>query len=113
MWQTGSSPREIARKFEFPPILTALMVLEQRKISRKQFWKMINELDSVKDRRLRREIDEGNRADIVYSTQGSARQYAPGPWGEAKLPTWLAARSPQYEKAQDHPSQYDKTPRKH
>src|SRR2546422_992012 len=38
MWQNGSSLLEIARKFEFPPILTALMVLEQRKISRKQYW---------------------------------------------------------------------------
>src|SRR5881397_798282 len=76
MWQNGSSLLEIARKFEFPPILTALMVLEQRKISRKQFWKMINELDSVKDRRLRRELDDVNRADIVYSPEGSARRRA-------------------------------------
>src|SRR5207244_10163522 len=49
MWQNGESLLGIARKFEFPPILTALMVLEQRKISRKQLWKMINELDRVKD----------------------------------------------------------------
>jgi len=110
MWQNGSSLLEIARKFEFPPILTALMVLEQRKISRKQFWKMINELDSVKDRRLRRELDEVNRADIVYSTQGSARQYARGRWGEAKLHTWLDARSLQYETEKDLRSKYDKTP---
>src|SRR2546428_1340463 len=110
MWQNGSSLLEIARKFEFPPILTALMVLEQRKISRKQFWKMINELDSVKDRRLRRELDEGKRPDIVYSPQGSAPQYAPGRWGEAELPTWLDAPRPQYETGKDLPSQYDKTP---
>src|SRR3989442_3435311 len=110
MGQNGSSLLEIARKFEFPPILTALMVLEQRKISRKQFWKMINELDSVKDRRLRRELDEVNRADIVYSTQGSARQYASGRWGEAKLHTWLDARSLQYETEKDLRSKYDKTP---
>src|SRR2546425_9634294 len=53
MWQNGSSLLGIARNVEFPPILTALLVLEQRKISRKQLWKMINELDSVKERRLR------------------------------------------------------------
>jgi len=110
MWQNGSSLLEIARKFEFPPILTALMVLEQRKISRKQFWKMINELDSVKDRRLRRELDDVNRADIVYSPEGSARQYARGRWGEAKLHTWLDARSLQYETEKDLRAKYDKTP---
>src|SRR5947199_6486885 len=93
MWQNGSSLLEIARKFEFPAILTALMVLEQRKISRKQFWKMINDLDSVKDRRLRRELAEVNRADIVYSPEGSARQYARGRWERGEAP--YVARRPQ------------------
>src|SRR3989454_1869690 len=110
MWQPGTSPGEIAGRFEFPAILTALMVVEQRKISRKQFWKMINELDTVKDRRLRRELDEGNRADNVYSTQGSARQYARRPGGEAERHTWLDARSPAYEKEKNLPAKYDKTP---
>src|SRR5207245_8966129 len=110
MWQNGERLLGIARKFEYPPILTALMVLEQRKISRKQFWKMINELDGVKDRRLRQELAEVNRADIVYSPEGSARQYARGRWGEAKLQTWLNARSLQYETEQDLRAQYAKKP---
>jgi len=54
MWQNGTSLLEIARQFDFPPILTALMVLEQRRISRKSFWKMINDINAVKDKRLRR-----------------------------------------------------------
>src|SRR5437867_11342118 len=49
MWQNGESLLGRARKFEIPPMLTALMVLEQRKMSRKQFWKRMNELDRVKD----------------------------------------------------------------
>jgi len=110
MWQNGSSLLEIARKFEFPPILTALMVLEQRKISQKQFWKMINDLASVKDRRLRRELEDVNRTDIVYSPGGSARQYARGRWGEAKLHTWLDARGLVYETEKDLRAKYDKTP---
>src|SRR2546428_4299969 len=97
MWQNGESLWGIARKFEFPPILTALMVLEQRKISRKQFWKMINDLDSVKDRRLRSELDEGNRSDIVYSTHDSSRQDAPGQGRDARHHTWHAASRLQYE----------------
>ena len=110
MWQNGTSLLEIARRFDFPAILTALMVLEQRRISRKNFWKMINDIDSVKDRRLRRELDEVNRADIVYSPGGTARQYARGRWGEAKLHTWLNARGLQYETEKDLRAKYDKTP---
>src|SRR5438093_13077892 len=110
MWQNGESLLGIARKFEFPPILTALMVLEQRKISRKQFWKMINELDSVKDRRLRQELAEVNHADIVYSPEGTARQYARGRWGEAKLQAWLNAKGLEYRTEKDLRAEYDKTP---
>ena len=110
MWQNGTSLLEIARRFDFPPILASLMVLEQRKISRKNFWKMINDLGAVKDRRLRRELEEVNAADIVYSPSGSDRQYARGRWGEAKLHTWLDARSLQYETEKDLRAKYDKTP---
>jgi hypothetical protein len=110
MWQNGTSLLEIAHRFDFPAILTALMVLEQRKISRKNFWKMINDVDSVKDRRLRKELEEVARADIVYSPEGSARQYARGRWGEAKLHTWLDGQGLQYETEKDLRSKYDKTP---
>src|SRR5712692_4425151 len=110
MWQNGTSLLEIARRFDFPPILASLMVLEQRKISRKNFWKMINDLGAVKDRRLRRELEDVNAADIVYSPSGSDRQYARGRWGEAKLHTWLDARGLQYETEQGRRAKYDKTP---
>lgn len=110
MWQNGTSLLEIARRFDFPPILTALMVLEQRKVSRKNFWKMINDLDSVRDRRLRTELQEVARADIVYSPEGSARQYARGRWGEAKLHTWLRAQGLEFETEKDLRAKYDKTP---
>ncbi len=110
MWQNGTSLLEIARRFDFPPILASLMVLEQRKISRKNFWKMINDLGAVKDRRLRRELEDVNAADIVYSPSGSDRQYARGRWGEAKLHTWLDARGLQYETEKDLRAKYDKTP---
>jgi len=110
MWQNGASFVDIARKFEFPPILTALMILEQRKVSRKQFWKMIADLQSVKDRRLRRELEETCSADIVYSPEGTARQYARGRWGEAKLHAWLDSRGLTYETERDLRAKYDKTP---
>lgn len=110
MWQQGDSLVSIARKFEFPPILTSLMVLEQRKTPRKQFWKMIRDLDGVRDRRLRRELAEVVAADIIYSPQGSARQWARGKWGEHKLEAWLDERSLEYETEKDLKAKYDKTP---
>lgn len=110
MWQNGMRVTEIARRFEFPPILAALMILEQRKVSRKQFWKMIADLDNVRDKRLQRELREACRADIVYSPEGTARQYARGRWGEAKLHKWLGERGLKYETEKELRARYDKTP---
>src|SRR2546428_8263742 len=106
----GGSVVVLARTPDRPPSLTPLMRLEQGRTRRKQSWKMINKRDGFKDRRLRQELADVNRADIVYSPEGSARQYARGRWGEAKLQTWLNARSLQYETEKDLRAKYDKTP---
>ena len=109
-WQHGKSFVDIAREFDFPPILTALMILEQRKVNRKQFWKMLSDLDRVQDRRLRKELADAGKTDIVYSTEGTARQYARGRWGEAKLQAWLKAKGLEYRTEKDLRAEYDKTP---
>lgn len=110
MWQRGRSIVEIARKFEFPPVLTALMILEQQKIPRKRFWRYLSDLSSVEDRRLRRELNAACKADLVYSPQGTEMQYARGRWGEAKLQAWLNERGIQYRTEKSLRSEYDKTP---
>ena len=109
-WQHGKSFTDIARAFDFPPILTALMILEQRKVNRKQFWKMLSDLDRVQDRRLRKELADAAKTDIVYSQEGTARQYARGRWGEAKLATWLKGKGLEYRTEKDLRAEYDKTP---
>ena len=109
-WQSGASFVEIARRFAFPPILAALMILEQRKVSRKQFWKYLADLSAVPDDRLRQELAAACHADIVYSPDGTARQYARGRWGEAKLHAWLKARALEFRTEKDLRREYDKTP---
>ena len=109
-WQHGKSFVHVAREFDFPPILAALMILEQRKVNRKMFWKMLSDLNRVSDLRLRKELAEASRTDIVYSQEGTARQYARGHWGEKKLQTWLNARGLEYRTEKDLRAEYDKTP---
>jgi len=109
-WQQGSSFVELARRFDFPPILAALMILEQRKVNRKTFWKMLSDLDRVQDRRLRKDLADACKVDIVYSPEGTARQYARGRWGESKLGAWLKERGLEYRTEKDLRAEYDKTP---
>lgn len=109
-WQNGASFVEIAKRYNFPAVLGALMILEQRKVPRKQFWKYLADLNAVPDRRLRRELADACAVDIVYSPDGSARQYARGRWGEAKLQAWLKARGLEFRTEKDLRKEYDKTP---
>src|SRR3989304_8805999 len=60
-WQHGHSFVEVADRFHFPPILAALMILEPRKISRKQFWKMLGDLSKVPERRLAQDLAQACR----------------------------------------------------
>ena len=110
MWRTGQSFVDIARRLEFPPTLTALMILEQQKVPRKQFWRYISDPTKVGDPKLRRELEEVARADIIYSPEGSAKQYERGRWGEEKLFEWLNARGIEYRTEKDLRRQYEKTP---
>src|SRR3989449_4208228 len=110
MWREGTPLVEIARRHKFPPTLAALMILEQQKIPRKQFWRYITDPTKVGDPRLRTELAEVARADIIYSPEGSAKQYERGRWGEAKLEKWLDGRGIEYRTEKDLRKQYDKTP---
>lgn len=111
MYAHGQSFTEISRKFDdFPPVLTAMFVLEQRKVNRKQFWKYLADLKSVRDGRLRRDLEDAIAHDIVYSPEGTARQYARGRWGESKLQSWLNQRGLDYRTEKQLRAEYDKTP---
>ncbi len=110
MWRTGQSFVEIAQRLRFPPTLAALMILEQQKVPRKQFWRYITDPTKLHDPKLRRELEEVARADIVYSPEGSAKQYERGRWGEAKLFKWLDERGIEYRTEKDLRREYDKTP---
>jgi len=109
-WRNGMSFVDIAGSMNFPSTLTALMILEQQNVPRKQFWRYISDPTTVRDPKLRRELEEVSRADIVYSPEGSAKQYERGRWGEAKLFQWLDERGIEYRTENDLRKQYEKTP---
>src|SRR3972149_2103013 len=109
-WQTGAPFVDIASRLNFPATLTALMILEQQNVPRKQFWWYITDPTTVRDPKLRRELEEVSRADIIYSPEGSAKQYERGRWGESKLFKWLDERGIEYRTEKDLRKQYEKTP---
>ncbi len=109
-WKNGASFVALARRQGFPPILMALIVLEEDRVSRRQFWKILSGLDEQEDDRLKRELLEACQEDLVYSPAGTEKQYERGAWGEERLWSWLQAEGIAYRSEEELRAQYEKTP---
>ncbi len=46
-WNHGLTLLEVARKWNFPPILTGLMIYQVSGRSKKQFWNMVRNVDTI------------------------------------------------------------------
>ncbi len=110
LWQEGETFVEIGRRLDFPSTLAALMILEQKRITRKQFWKYMSDPTAVNDARLRKELQHVGKYDVVYSPAGVETQYERGRVGERRLFDWLDARGLEYKTEKQLKAEYDKTP---
>ncbi|UCF08826.1 MAG: TPD domain-containing protein [Thermoplasmata archaeon] len=109
-WNSGRSFLSLSKELKFPPILTAYIILQESKISRKRFWEYVRNPDTIKDNRLRREIAEAVKKDIVYSPEGNDLQYARGKLGEKRLCEWLDRQDIEYQTEDQLKGKYQKTP---
>ena len=88
-WRSGKPLMKFARENRFPPILTALIILLEGDMTRKGFWRLLQNPGKVPDARLRREIKEIVRNDPIYSPAGAEVQAQRGRHGEERLQDWL------------------------
>jgi hypothetical protein len=110
LWRSGKSFCKISNRFSFPPVLTAFLIMQENKISRKRFWKMALNPKAIKDNRLRRDLNEACKVDIVYSPEGIRRQRDRGKWGEERLQKWLDKRNIEYKTEAELRGTHKKTP---
>ncbi|HNU36385.1 MAG TPA: C15orf41 family protein [Methanomassiliicoccales archaeon] len=109
-WQNGETILDISRRLEFPPILTGLMIFQESGRSKKQFWAIVRNPETIQDHDLREQIEEIAAADIIYSPEGSEKQTLRGKWGEKNLQDWLDAQGITYRTECDLRGVYSKTP---
>jgi len=109
-WKSGHTLLQIAEKWRFPPILTAMFIFMEDGASRKEFWEYIHDPEIACSKDLRDEIIEIRNADLVYSPEGNERQRQRGIWGEALLHEWLDGQGITYRTEEDLRGVYEKTP---
>jgi len=109
-WKMGRTLLEIADRWRFPPILTAMFIFMEDGASRKEFWGYIRNPETAHNREVRDEIMEVRRADLVYSPEGDERQKQRGVWGETLLHEWLDGQGIGYRTEDDLRGTHEKTP---
>lgn len=110
-WKKGRSIVELAEKYRFPPILTAMFLFLENGTSKKVFWSVINNPDILESPEAAAEVKEAIARDIVYSPEANDRQKARGLWGEDLLHQWLDGQGITYRTENDlRGTVYTKTP---
>ena len=109
-WLNGKSFLEIANRINFPPVLTASIILQQYGISKKRFWKYLTHLELVPDKRLKKELKEVSENDFCYSPRAMVSQRERGNTVEDTVKEWLIKQNLDFERENDLKKKYKKTP---
>ena len=112
-WHKGKTIMDLATKYRFPPILTAMFIFLEDGTSKKDFWASINDPDSLESPEVAEEIREAIANDIVYSPAANDRQRERGIWGEDLARQWLDGQGIGYRTEndlRDSGEEFTKTP---
>jgi hypothetical protein len=109
-WKKGKSFLEIARKINFSPVLTGLLILKEEGFSRKGYRKLLNNLDEIENERLKAELTDVVEDDIVYSPKGNEIQAERGRKGEELLNDWLTKNDFKFKTEKEIANDHKKTP---
>ncbi len=108
-WKKGKSMMDIAVKWNFPPILTAMFIFLEDGASKKEFWGYVADPDLLR-KEVADELKEVIANDPVYSPEGNEEQRLRGIWGETLLQNWLNDQGIGYRTENDLRGEYEKTP---
>jgi hypothetical protein len=108
-WKKGKTMMEISDKWNFPPILTAMLLFQEDGASKKEFWEYVNDPDQLKDDTAN-ELRDVIKNDVIYSPEANDEQRERGKWGEDLLHQWLNGQGITYRVEDDLKGVYEKTP---
>ncbi|HHV24342.1 MAG: C15orf41 family protein [Methanosarcina sp.] len=95
-WKKGRTILDLAEYTGFPPALMASLIMKNCEISRKNINWLFKNVDSIENRRLRREVKRALEADHFFSPHAHEMQCKKGEMGEAVIQKWLDDREIPY-----------------
>ncbi|MGM0771911.1 MAG: C15orf41 family protein [Halobacteriota archaeon] len=98
LWNKGMSIVVLAKNNEVPATLMASVIIKELGHSKKY---VLKNLDSLKDRRLSREISEAINEDHFFSPEAHRAQSVRGQMGEEIIEKWLVYKQIEYNTEED------------
>ena len=108
-WENGMTITQLAKTYDFSPVLMGMLILLANGMPRKEFWKIIR-CEKKSSKRIMQEIEDACKNDLTYSPWGLELQNKRGKWGEKLLCDWLNQFHIEYQVEVDLRGKFRKTP---
>ena len=100
-WKKGKTFYQIAKQYEFPPVLMAEFILQEDGFSKKFLKKALRDTSLFKDKRIKKELEKCIEKDFVYSPASSESQAKNGKSAESEIALWLKSKRVGFETEKD------------
>jgi len=88
-WEQGKTINQIAKEINYPPVMTAWLIMESKGLSRGVFRAMLRNPEKIPNKRLKKEILNAIKEDVVYTPQAIEGQMKRSKMVEEKIRKWL------------------------
>lgn len=100
-WREGKTILQLAKKYNFPPVLMASFILQEAGYSKKFLKSALREPSLFNDKRIEKEIKRAIEKDFVYSPASSESQARNGNSAENEIAIWLKSKRVGFETEKD------------
>jgi hypothetical protein len=105
-YEVKNNARKLLRKWK----RGAHLILKEDRMPRKKFWGYLSDPSTIRDKRLRRELEQVSKKDLVYSPSAMEKGFERGKLGEEKLFKWLEKRKIPFRTENQIKGEFPKTP---
>lgn len=100
-WEGGESFVKLAKDYDFPPVMMASIIMQEKGISKKQFGRMLRDFSFAGSARTKSDLAAALKKDFVYSPEGAENMGKRGKRVEVRVGEWLSSHGVVYHTEKD------------
>ncbi|KYK30580.1 MAG: TPD domain-containing protein [Theionarchaea archaeon] len=109
-WESGKSLLKISEERKFSPVLVSSFILRENGATKKELREYLHHPYEIEDPRIRKEILEILKEEVVYSPEAAEIQRKNGRTAERKIGEWLDREHVEYITESEARALHEKTP---